>query len=280
VFSWNRLTRSNWRFAIYFFAIFFLWWLVPQLLRHGVRDVFQELQAPIWYGADYLHQIKSYWHLQAQPKEVLARQIVELSRQLACCKLQQLTEQNSQAMEEKISKDFSPFPSFRNIFCRVLRRDEKSWWCELAIRGGKDRGIGENMALVTAHGLVGKILHVYRHHCIAILASDPRFRAVVHLRGDTRPLLLQGAFQTGFSTPIGHLSCIPLDVSIPPNGSLEIVTSSLSGIYAEGIPIGTINNLKLNGSGAFQEGIVTLNREILSVREVAVLAPTTLLCDE
>jgi rod shape-determining protein MreC len=270
VFRWNWLGQTYVRFFFYFAAMLFLWWLTPLAFRGGFCSLLQELQAPIWYGADGIYQVKSYWQLRAQSKEVLARQIVELSRSLAHCKLQ-LQNQMGEIALWKDDQRFHSLEAFHCIHCRVLRRDEKAWWGEVVLGRGRCHGIGENMAVVGADGLIGRTVRVFSHHCIAILATDPRFRMVAHIRGDPRPLIYEGVAQTGFRWPIGRISHVPLDVAIPEGGGLVITSSPLSTTYPEGLPIGTVKCLKKSANGAFQEGIIYLNGEILTLREGAIL---------
>jgi rod shape-determining protein MreC len=273
VFRWNAFFTSHWRYLCYFALLILAWWLVPVGLRLGVRSVLQELQAPLWYGADGVHQVRNYWHLRSQTKEELMRTIVILSRQVA-----------HQNLVEKIpvpDENGEIFPKdtlggFKTLFTRILRRDAKSWWQEVVISGGKNRDIKENMALVNGRGLIGKTQRIFSYHTQGILATDPRFRIVVHAKGDTRPIIFQGAFQENFHRPIGHITHVPKDLCASKDHPLLLITSSLSGVYPEGIPVGVVHSLKGSSDGVTQEGIVFLNPDLLNVREAVILIPPPL----
>jgi hypothetical protein len=276
------LTHSNWRFAFYLFFIILVWWLSPYALRLCIRNNLQELQAPLWYSFDCIHQMGSYWQLRSLPKENLIREIVKLSRSLSYCELllsadlppsDHPSHDDVKNHSERLQRFSSQLSRFNPVLIRVLRRDEKAWWQEIVISGGRNDGITENMAIIGSRGLIGKTYRVFSRHSIALLATDPRFRIVAHIKGDLRPIVFEGAFQKGFNTPIGRVTHVPLDVKISQENPLMVVASSLSGVYPEGLPMGTIKTLKESVNGAFQEGVVHLNPQILSVHEALILSP-------
>jgi cell shape-determining protein MreC len=280
MFRWWALWHSGGRYLFYFLLLVFGWWLVPEVLRLGVRDVLQELQAPLWYGEDALHRVKDYWQLRSLSKEKLIREIVILSRKLSALELARNSAINLDDAHLHAIFVGDSLGAFRTLFTRILRRDEKSWWQEVVLSGGHNHGIGENMAIINGRGLIGKTLRVFSHHSVGILITDPRFRSVVHLRNDPRPIIFQGAFQEGFGKPIGHVSHISLDVHASKEQPLVVVTSSLAGVYPDGIPIGMVTHLHNSSDGIFQEGTVILNSDLLGVREAVVLLPESNTADD
>jgi cell shape-determining protein MreC len=263
---WRHCRRERHLLGI-FFALLLGWLLIPPIFRRQLCSVLQELQAPIWYATAVGQDICAREVLLAQPKETLARLVVELSRQNAHQRL--LAQVRTNGVQHDESQLSGRIGDFTVQPLRVLRRDGKAWWQELLVGGGS--GLRENMPLVCGEFLAGKILHVHRGHCVALLASDPRFRIVAHVARDRRPVIYEGVAQGGFGQPIGRVTNLPKDLG---DGSpLTIVTSSLSGTYPDGIPIGTVGQLRPSLDGLFLEGTVLLSPLLLQTRELGVLVP-------
>jgi rod shape-determining protein MreC len=258
-YRWERLLLGL------FFALLLGWLLVPAFLRHRLRAVLQELQAPVWYAMAGGRDLLNREVLLAQSKETLARLVVELSRTNANERLARRVQGEGPGTEGPPGT----VGNFAVHQLRVLRRDGKAWWQELLLSRGKD--LRENLPLVCGEFLAGKILHVHASHCVALLASDPRFHAVAHVAGDRRPVIYEGVAQGGFGQPIGRVTHLPQELG--DGRPLVIVTSSLSGVYPDGVPIGPVDNLQPSADGLFLEGTVHLCPQLLQARELGVLVP-------
>ncbi|MDR0727605.1 MAG: rod shape-determining protein MreC [Puniceicoccales bacterium] len=273
MFHWRDAWHSRLRYLLYFFLLVGTWWLIPLGLRHGVRDALQEFQAPIWHGAGISHEIKNNLQLRGLSKGELITEIETLSRELAYVRLAQGSAVDFEDPQVRLMAKEGSVGEFETVFTRILRRDEKAWWQEVVISGGRNRGFEENMAIVNGRGLLGKICRVFSHHSIASLATDQRFRTVAHVSNDPRPIIFQGIARGGLSKPVGRVTKVPLDVQISEGRPLKIVTSSLSGVYPDGVPIGIVTQLRKSSDGVFQEGEVALNSSLAHAREAVVLIP-------
>lgn len=273
VFHWRNAWHSHWRYLFYFFLLIGVWWLIPLAVRHGARDGLQEFQAPLWHGAGVLHRVKNDIQLRSLSKGELIGEIQTLSRQLAYAELARESAVDfGDPQSRELARD-SSLGAFQTVPTRILRRDEKAWWQEVVIGGGRNRGFGENMALVNGRGLLGKICRVFSHHSVVILATDPRFRTVAHFHNDPRPIIFQGVTQGGLAKPVGHVTKVPADVHISEDRPVKVITSSLSGVYPDGVPIGVVVRLRRSADGISQEGEVLLNPSLAHAREAVVLIP-------
>lgn len=239
----------------------------------GARDALQEFQAPLWRGAGTLHRIKNNLQLRSLFNGELIAEIEALSRELARVKLAQDGAVDFADPQSRLMVRDGFLGAFQTVFTRILRRDEKAWWQEVVVSGGCNRGIRENMAIINGQGLLGKICRVFSHHGIAILATDPRFRTVAHFHGDPRPVIYQGVAQGGLAHPVGRVTKVPGDVHASEERPLRVVTSSLSGVYPDGVPIGVVVQLRESSDGVFQEGEVALNPSLAHAREAVILMP-------
>ncbi|MDR3117082.1 MAG: hypothetical protein LBT98_00680 [Puniceicoccales bacterium] len=265
--SWWGRYRWERRLLGLFSILLLGWLLIPPLLRRQLRTVLQKLQAPVWYAADVARELWAREVLLAQSKETLARLVVELSRSDGHGQLLRRVEEAGRWQEE--SRLPGAVGNFSVHVLRVLRRDEKAWWQELLLEGGE---FSPNSPLLCGEFLSGKILHARSGHCVALLASDPRFHCVAHVAGDRRPVIYEGVAQGGFGQPIGRVTHLPQDLG--DGRPLLLITSSLSGSYPDGIPIGPVDQLQPSADGLFLEGTVHLCPQLLQARELGVLVPT------
>ncbi|MDR0678866.1 MAG: rod shape-determining protein MreC [Puniceicoccales bacterium] len=248
-------------------------WLLPAALRIGARNALQELQAPIWSGSDALHRVLAHGSLRAQSKEWLEQQLVELSHSLAWERLLERISVGTAALKGgDIPAKEEFLGNFRPLYARVLRRDSKAWWREVLLSVGIKDSVQEGTALVCGDHLAGKVLATFPSHSVGLLVTDPRFRAIVHAFGDGRPLVYEGVAQSGFGPPIGRVSCVPGELRASPQRPLQIVTSSLSGSYPDGLAVGTVFELRPSSDGIFQEGQVRLYAPLAGVRELVLLS--------
>jgi cell shape-determining protein MreC len=273
VFHWRNAWHSHWRYFFYFLLLIALWWLIPVGLRQGARDALQEFQAPLWHGAGVLHRVKNNLQLLSLQRGELIAEIQALSRELAHARLSAESAVDFGDPQTRALAQEGSLGIFQTTLTRILRRDEKAWWQEAVVSGGRNRGFKENMALVNGRGLLGKIYRVFSHHSIVVLASDPRFRTVAHLRNDPRPIIFQGVAQGGFTKPVGRVAKIPADVHVAEGRPVKVVTSSLSGVYPDGVPIGVVLRLRRSSDGISQEAEVVLNPSLFHAREAVVLLP-------
>lgn len=164
---------------------------------------------------------------------------------------------------------------FRYVYARILRRNVQWWWNTVWIDKGRDDGIAEGCGVLSAYGVVGKVLQVFRNTALVELITSPRFRSVVHVEGDLRPILYEGQASAPWSltVPRGKLSQLPLDFHGDSlQQPLRIVSSDLSGTFPDGIHYGS-SWLRADPRGR-EHGIpVDLFPEIQSLRELVVLLP-------
>ncbi|MDR1436473.1 MAG: rod shape-determining protein MreC [Puniceicoccales bacterium] len=248
------------------------WWLLPAAFCLRSEKILRSVATPIYGAIDRASCTAAHWSLLAQPKEWMERKIVELSRELA---MERLKNGVAAAADFPDAERYAipacgELGGFRTAYGRVLRRNVTAWWSELVLAVG-DAGAEEGCMVLCGDHLAGKVLSAAGGRAVAILLTDPRFRAIAHRFGDSRPLVYEGVAQRGFGPPVGRISCVPMDLAASDECPLSIVTSSLSGACPDGIAIGTVRLLRPSGDGVFQEGEVLLCDRLLSLREVALL---------
>ena len=110
-------------------------------------------------------------------------------------------------------------------------------WAVVIDRGASD-GIKDDMAVVNADGLVGKIIRVDSHQSTVLLLVDPKLGAAATTEGIGRSGVTSGNGE-GENLSLEYLG---QETDIAPGDG--IVTSSYNkGTYPPGIPIGTVSSI-------------------------------------
>jgi rod shape-determining protein MreC len=129
-------------------------------------------------------------------------------------------------------------------------------------KGSRD-GLKPDMAVITADGIVGKVLHVY-HATSEVLLINDQSSGVGAILDQTR---LQGILN---GTPAGELVLgrVMSDETVPP-GEL-VLTSGGESIFPKGLPIGKVTKITL-GSDLFLNIHVRPAADLSRLEEVLVV---------
>ncbi|HET9407419.1 MAG TPA: rod shape-determining protein MreC [Candidatus Sulfotelmatobacter sp.] len=130
---------------------------------------------------------------------------------------------------------------------------------------GDDAGIRPDMAVITADGIVGKVLRVYPSTTLVLLINDQSSGVGVML-GKTR---LQGILK---GTPTGEVALenVMSDEEVPVGET--VLTSGGDKVFPKGLPVGTIAKVKGHGDRAtFLEIRVRPSANLSKLEEVLVV---------
>jgi rod shape-determining protein MreC len=129
-------------------------------------------------------------------------------------------------------------------------------------KGNRD-GLKPDMAVITADGIVGKVLHVY-HATSEVLLINDQSSGVGAILDQTR---LQGILN---GTPAGELVLgrVMSDETVPP-GEM-VLTSGGDGIFPKGLPVGKVSKVS-PGSDLFLNIHVRPSADLSRLEEVLVV---------
>ena len=134
----------------------------------------------------------------------------------------------------------------------------------LIIDIGKNKDIESNLPVISANGLVGKIIAVYSNYSIIQTFRSKYFRMGAL---DSRSRI-HGIVETNFDGTI-YLQKIKVGCDIKLGD--KIVTSKLSSIYPPEIPFGKIINIEQTSEGLFTKAEISPFINLARIEEVAII---------
>jgi rod shape-determining protein MreC len=152
----------------------------------------------------------------------------------------------------------------------VVLRDPANWWRSVEIDLGTRDGVVENLPVLTAEGLVGRVSSVGSTRSQVVLLGDPNCKASA--------LVENPAHDSGVISASGPLdnSLVEL-IYLPGTANLKpgqgVITSGLGGVFPKGIPIGQIVDSRSVEYGLYAEARVKLNANLGALEQVWVLLP-------
>lgn len=129
------------------------------------------------------------------------------------------------------------------INATILSRNKNYWFNQIMIDKGSKDGIKKDMAVITKHGLVGKISRVYSHYSEIklITCDDVNFKVSVAIQtnsGDSYAIL------NGYDAKRELVTVTGVDKMSDVKKGDTITTSGLGGMFPSGIYIGVVEEVK------------------------------------
>ena len=168
-----------------------------------------------------------FWNLYRDQTELMKR-VTELEQKQV--ELEELRKENTRLRELLEFKKEIPAKA---IAARVMGRDLVPWRKTILIDKGSAHGIKKRMAVVSAQGLVGRVVEVAPLSARAILLIDPESR-VSSLFQEARDLAIAEGDGSSW------LRLTHIDRDTPVKIGDQVLSSGLGGVYPKGIPIGRV----------------------------------------
>jgi len=186
--------------------------------------------------------------------EALSRKMAELREEAAAAqRLERLLELRSQT-------------AYRSLAAHVVGRDVSRWFGTLLVDRGSRDGVRRNAPVVTADGVVGRVIEVTLTTSRVLLIVDSR-SAVGALVQRSRDL----AVVEGRSERTLHLKYLSRTAQVEP-GDL-VVTSGQGGVFPKGLVVGRITRVVQEEGEYLQEAQVEPAAALDRLEEVLILLP-------
>jgi rod shape-determining protein MreC len=206
------------------------------------------------------------------PRRELLRQIDGLRRENEQLRVQALqtaasARENNQLRSLVGWQQQSPW---KLKLANVIMRDPANWWRSVQIDLGSRDGLRENLPVLTADGLVGRVSAVGLTRSQVVLIGDPDCRVSALVENPAHDL---GVVSAGglLDTALVDLTYLSGNASLKPGQN--VITSGLGGIFPKGIPIGQVVDSRPVEFGLYTEARVKLSINLGALEQVWVLFP-------
>jgi len=187
----------------------------------------------------FLHSLRAI-----ETNQQLQQEVFSLRKKLAETTLEKLEQQNQlKQYSGALSMAFNP-GSTEFVLAEVIGYSGQYQERNLIVDKGLGSGIQIGSAVISANGIVGKIILVTADHSIILPFSNPKFQLPVM---DSRTSV-QGILQAEISGTIA-MNMVKLGSEITVGDT--IVTSNLSRIYPKSYPVGTIKRIRESQDNLF-----------------------------
>ncbi|MBZ5201221.1 rod shape-determining protein MreC [Planomicrobium chinense] len=141
--------------------------------------------------------------------------------------------------------------SYNPIQAQVVARNPDQWEEKMIINKGTDDGVSENMAVMTAQGLIGKVTLTTPNTATVELIStqNPNYRVSAMVIGGQKNVF--GLIE-GYDVERRELLLKRIDADIKLEKGQQVTSSGLGGIFPKGIVIGEITEITIDEFGLTQ----------------------------
>jgi rod shape-determining protein MreC len=152
----------------------------------------------------------------------------------------------------------------------VITRDPANWWRTVEIDLGSRDGLVENLPVLTADGLVGRVSFIGLTRSQVVLLGDPNSKPSAHVENP--------AHDTGIISASGPLDNSLVELTyLSGSANLKsgesVITSGLGGVFPKGIPIGQVVDSQPVQFGLYTEARVKLSASLGALEQVWVIMP-------
>jgi rod shape-determining protein MreC len=191
----------------------------------------------------------------------LRRELDRTTREVAA-----LREQAAAARRLEELLGFRDQMAHRAVAARVVSRDPSRWYGTVVVDRGSRDGVTRNAPVVTAQGVVGRVMEVTPAAARVLLVADSR-SAVGALVQRTRDLgVVEGRGEWTL-----HLRYLSRAAQVAPGD--VVVTSGLGGVFPRGLVIGRISRVVRREGELLLEAEVEPAAALDRVEEVLILVP-------
>ncbi len=152
------------------------------------------------------------------------------------------------------------------ISARVVNSTTRMFKNHLTINKGSKEGIKPGMAVISTHGVVGKIKTVSTHFSVvtSVLHTDVMVSSRLQRTGNVGTVQWDG-YHAGFA----DLKFIPRHVQVKPGDA--VVTSGFNAVFPEGILIGKVEEISLTDEAVFYDIKISLAQDFTNPGYVYVV---------
>lgn len=201
----------------------------------GTRAIISDIFAPVLSSVSLpfqsmsliLHDITSFAQIQADK----ARLEQENERLRQWYQTALLLESENKSLKDLLNLDVDP--KYDHVSARIVSDSGNAFVKSILIASGKNNKIKKGAAVLSGHGLIGRIVEVSKTTSRVLLVTDINSRVPVILEGSGQNVIMAGANDE--NPKLIHL---PQDSEI--SEGARLYTSGYGGVYPNGLPVGRV----------------------------------------
>jgi rod shape-determining protein MreC len=204
---------------------------------------------------------RGYFNLVSAQREnqQLKREVQELKLEISRYREAYLANQRLRALlnfKKSIATPLLP--------AEVVAFDPSGWFQTILIDKGRDDGVVQDMAVVSADGLVGRIIGVSSHHAKVLLILDANSAV---------DALAQRSRARGVLVGLGRDGCLLKYVQRNEDVQVgdEVISSGMGGVFPKALLLGRVEKVVRGTSGLFQTVEVKPAADFGRLEEVMVV---------
>jgi rod shape-determining protein MreC len=246
--------------------------LPPRAVSH-LKLAVGSLFLPLFGLANSAQQLPADLADSVLPRRELLRQIDTLRRQNDLLKVQALqaaatARENDQLRTLLGQQKQMPW---KLKLANVVMRDPANWWRTIQIDLGSRDGLTNNLPVLTADGLVGRVSSVSLTRSQVVLIGDPNCRISALVENPTHDTGIISA-SGPLDNSLVELTYLSSSANLKPGQN--VFTSGLGGVFPKGIPIGLVaEDAQPVEFGLYTEARVKLSANLGALEQVWVLFP-------
>lgn len=231
----------------------------------------RDMLAPLQNGASVISGNIRNWGAYLQGVDNIRAENEELRKEISELRLQLVDlaeyQQENERLRDLLNMTEDVSAQFEYVATAVVNRSQSNWYKTLVISGGEDAGFAVGMPVVSAQGLVGRIINTSANTAEVLLITD-RDGAISAMVQDTRTV---GVVEGDGETSELSMVHVPYDAEI--ENYQQIITSGYGGVYPKGLLVGYINSIELQSDGLMLDIDVRSYVDFNRLEEVMVLKP-------
>ena len=206
--------------------------------------------------------------------EQLARELDKALQELAVVDIKTARYDEVVAENERLRSlmgSYDKYSQYEPKFARVIGKDTGNWFATFTVDKGSSSGVTENMTVMSADGVVGRVVEVGLNYAkvMSIIDGSSVVAALIERNRDNG--VVRGMVDDTTSEHLLQMNYLP-DVNDVRTGD-TVLTSGLYGIFPKGLPIGTVTQISRQSSGLAQYVVVTPYTDFEHIEEVILLKP-------
>jgi rod shape-determining protein MreC len=144
--------------------------------------------------------------------------------------------------------DFARSHPLRLTTARILTRNSATYWSSATLDRGMSDELAPDLAVRTAEGLVGKLVHLWRHESEVLFITDESCKVAVKIEGSPDQGILSGVRGVSGRTPELRITYLARDAIVPIGA--KVYTSGKGTVFPSGILVGEVTRfLALDDGG-------------------------------